>query len=66
MIRNLILLGLVVGGLVVAGVIHIQQNGNSLSVTVDEQKLKVTAGEVLQSGEKILKNAAANSTQHTR
>jgi hypothetical protein len=50
----------------VAGVIHIQQNGNSLSVTVDEQKLKATAGEVLQSGEKILKNAAANSTQHTR
>lgn len=37
MIRMLMFVGLAVVGLVVAGAIHIQQNGNMLEVTVDEK-----------------------------
>jgi hypothetical protein len=59
MIRNLILLAVVAGGLVAAGVIHIQQNGNSLQVTIDEQKLKATTQEVIREGEASLQKAAA-------
>ena len=66
MIRNLILLAIVAGGLVVAGVIQIQQNGTSVQVTVDKQKLKATAREVIQEGEQIIKNAAAQSAAQTK
>jgi hypothetical protein len=67
MIRNLILLAVVAGGLVAAGVIHIQQNGNSLEVTIDEQKLKATTQEVIREGEASLqKAAAARASTQTR
>ena len=66
MIRNLILLAIVAGGLVVAGVIQIQQNGTSVQVTVDKQKLKATAREVIQEGEQIIKNAAAQRAAQTK
>jgi hypothetical protein len=56
--RTLILLGLVVGGLVVAGAIHISQSNGTIQVSIDEQKVKNVAGAVAREGEEILRNAA--------
>jgi hypothetical protein len=56
--RTLILLGLVVGGLVVAGAIHISQSNGTIQVSIDEQKVKTVAGAVAREGEEILRNAA--------
>jgi hypothetical protein len=56
--RTLILLGLVVGGLVVAGAIHISQSNGTIQVSIDEQKVKNVAGAVAREGEQILRQAA--------
>ena len=56
--RTLILLGLVVGGLVVAGAIHITQSNGTIQVSIDEQKVKNVAGAVAREGEQILRQAA--------
>lgn len=55
--RTILLLGLVVGGLVVAGAIHISQSGDQIEISVDEQKVERVAGEVIREGETILRNA---------
>jgi hypothetical protein len=57
--RTLILLGLIVGGLVVAGAIHITQSGNSVEISVDKQKVEAVASRVLSEGEAALRNAAS-------
>jgi hypothetical protein len=57
--RTIVLLGLVVGGLVVAGAIHITQNGDQIEISVDRQKVKAVAGEALREGEQVLRNASA-------
>lgn len=59
MIRTLILLVAVAAALVAAGVISIRQNGDSLQITVDEQKLKATTQEAIREGEASLQKAAA-------
>jgi hypothetical protein len=56
--RTLILLGLVVGGLVVAGAIHITQSNGTIQVSIDEQRVEAVAGTVAREGEQILRNAA--------
>jgi hypothetical protein len=56
--RTLLLLGLVAGGLVVAGAIHITQNGDQIEISVDRQKVKAVAGEALREGEQVLRNAS--------
>ena len=56
--RTLILLGLVVGGLVVAGAIHISQSNGTIQVSIDEQKLEAVAGVVAREGEEIIQQAA--------
>ena len=56
--RTLILLGLVAGGLVVAGAIHISQSNGTIQVSIDKQKVKNVAGAVAREGEEILRNAA--------
>ena len=56
--RTIVLLGLVVGGLVVAGAIHITQNGDQIEISVDRQKVKAVAGEALREGEQVLRNAS--------
>ena len=62
--RTVILLGLVVGGLVVAGAIHITQSGDHIEISVDKQKVEAVAGQAIREGETILRNAAAqNATQ---
>ncbi|MEY3204667.1 MAG: hypothetical protein RLZZ21_998 [Planctomycetota bacterium] len=55
--RTLLLLGLVVGGLVVAGAIHISQSNGNIEISVDKQKVKAVTGQVIREGEEILKNA---------
>lgn len=64
--RTLLLLGLVVGGLVVAGAIHISQSNGNIEISVDKQKVKAVTGEVIREGEAILKNAAAQNAPQTR
>lgn len=56
--RTLILLGLVVGGLVVAGAIHISQSNGTIQVSIDEQKLEAVADTVAREGEEIIRQAA--------
>mgnify|MGYP007062761368 CR=1 FL=1 len=56
--RTLILLGLVVGGLVVAGAIHISQSNGTIEVSIDKQRVQNVAGAVAREGEQFLQNAA--------
>lgn len=64
--RTLLLLGLVVGGLVVAGAIHISQSGDQVQISVDKQKVEQVASEVLREGQTILKNAQSAPATQTR
>jgi hypothetical protein len=64
--RTLILLGLVVGGLVVAGAIHVSQSNGTIQVSIDEQKVKNVAGAVAREGEEILRNAANQGDAKTK
>jgi hypothetical protein len=57
--RTLLLVGLVVGGLVVAGAIHISQSGDTIEITVDRQKVEAVADGVIREGEAVLESAAA-------
>ena len=61
--RTILLLALVVGGLVVAGAIHITQSGGNVQISVDKQKVEAVAGRVVQEGETLLRNAAAQVPQ---
>jgi hypothetical protein len=64
--RTLLLLGLVVGGLVVAGAIHITQSGDQVQISVDKQKVERVASEVLREGQTILNNAQSAAPSQTR
>ena len=64
--RTVILLGLVVGGLLVAGAIHITQSGDHIEISVDKQKVEAVAGEAIREGEAILRNAAAQGGSQTK
>ena len=64
--RTLILLGLVVGGLVVAGAIHISQSNGKIQVSIDEQKLEAVAGTVAREGEAIVTQAAKQGDTQQR
>ena len=55
--RTILLLALMVGGLVVAGAIHITQSGNQIEVSIDKQKVEAITGRVVAEGETILRNA---------
>ena len=60
--RTLVILGLVVGGLVVAGAIHISQSNGTIEVSIDKQKVQTIARE----GEEIIKRAAAQAGTQTK
>jgi len=65
----LILAGLLVAGLVAAGVIHIQNTNNTIDITVDRQKLHDTEQEAFRAGNAMLQQAEAqvqNGQQQTR
>jgi hypothetical protein len=64
--RTLILLGLVVGGLVVAGAIHISQSNGTIQVSIDEQKLEAVAGTVASEGVEIIQQAAKQGDTKTK
>ena len=55
--RTLMLLGLIVGGLVVAGAIHITQSNGTIEISVDKAKVEAVTGQVLREGETIIRNA---------
>lgn len=59
--RTILLLALIVGGLVVAGAIHITQSGNQIDVSIDTQKVEAVTGRVIAEGETILRNAQNGS-----
>lgn len=61
--RTLLLLGLVVAGLVVAGAIHITQSGDQIEVSIDKQKVQAVTGRVVREGETLLRNAQNTSAQ---
>ena len=64
--RTLILLGLVVGGLVVAGAVHISQNNGQIEVSIDKQKVSDVAGKVASEGEEIIRRAASQAGTRQR
>lgn len=64
--RTLILLGLVVGGLVVAGAIHITQSGDQIEISVDKRKVEAVTGSVVREGETLLRNAQSPSPVQSR
>ncbi len=55
--RTILLLALIVGGLVVAGAIHITQSGDQIEVSIDKQKVEAITGRVVREGETVLRNA---------
>jgi len=60
--RTLVILGLVVGGLVVAGAIHITQSNGTIEVSIDKQKVQTIARE----GEEMVRRAAAQAATQTK
>lgn len=64
--RTLLLLGFIVGGLIVAGAIHVSRSGDEVDVSIDTQKVRVVAGEVLREGEAVLETAGQPATATTR
>ncbi|MFM8414279.1 MAG: hypothetical protein ACKOCX_06100 [Planctomycetota bacterium] len=64
--RTLVILGLIVGGLVVAGAIHISQTDGTIEVTIDEQKVEDVAVRVATEGRQLLRQAAAEPGTQTR
>ena len=61
--RTIMLLALVVGGLVVAGAIHITQSGDQIEVSIDKQKVEAVTRRVVAEGEAIVRNAQNASPQ---
>ena len=59
--RTLMLLGLIVGGLVVAGAIHITQSNGTIDVSIDKSKVEAVTGQVIREGQTILRNAQNQS-----
>jgi len=59
--RTIMLLALIVGGLVVAGAIHITQSGNQIEVSIDKQKVGAVTKRVVAEGETILRNAQSGN-----
>ena len=64
--RTLVILGVIVGGLVVAGAIHISQSNGTIEVSIDKQKVEDVAGRVAREGEQLIRNAAAGSDTQRR
>lgn len=57
--RTFLILALVVGGLVVAGAVHISQSGDTIQVSIDKQKVEAITDRVVREGEQVLKSARA-------
>lgn len=57
--RNLMILGLIVAGLVAAGAIHISTSGNNVDITVNKDRLKAVTTEVVEEGTNAWRSASA-------
>lgn len=55
--RTLLLLGFVVGGLIVAGAIHVSRSGDEIDISVDTRRVRAVADEVVREGEAVLETA---------
>ena len=64
--RTLMLLGLVVDGLVVAGAIHISQSNGTIEVSIDKQKVEAVAEGVAREGAQFMRRAAADQATPSR
>jgi hypothetical protein len=64
--RTLILLGVVVAGLIAAGVIHIQKGSDTINITVDQNKLHQTEEEAVKLGGAVLKQAEQQLNQASK
>lgn len=64
--RTLLILGFIVGGLIVAGAIHITRSGDQIDVSIDTQKVRIVAGEVVREGEAVLETAGQPGPTTTR
>jgi hypothetical protein len=64
--RTLLILGFIVGGLIVAGAIHITRSGDQIDVSIDTQKVRIVAGEVVREGEAVLETAGQPAPTTTR
>jgi len=65
--RTLFLLAVIIGGLVVAGVLHFQKNGDAITVTVDKDRLHAVEEKAVQLGSDFMHKAQAdldNATQN--
>lgn len=61
--KNLVFLGLIIAGLIAAGVIHINQQNNSVNVTIDKQKLEQTAEKTIKVGTQLVHEFEASLEQ---
>ena len=64
--RTLLILGFIVGGLIVAGAIHLTRSGDQIDVSIDTQKVRIVAGEVVLEGEAVLETAGQPGPTTTR
>jgi hypothetical protein len=64
--RTLLLLALVVGGLIVAGAIHVSRSGDQVEISVDTRKVEAVTGRVVREGQTLLRNAANQPATTTR
>jgi hypothetical protein len=55
--RTLLLLALIVVGLVAAGIVHFQKNGDQVQITVDKEELEKDAGKAIRIGSKLVHDA---------
>jgi nucleoside recognition membrane protein YjiH len=65
-VKNLIFLGMLIAGLVAAGVIHINQQNNNVEVTIDKQKLEQTAEKTIKVGSQLVHEFEASLEQASK
>jgi hypothetical protein len=59
-VRIILLLVVVVGALIVAGVLHISKSGDQYTIDVDKKRLEQVEGQALKTGDNILHQAEAS------
>ncbi len=64
--RTFLLLGFIVGGLIVAGAIHVSRSGDEIDVSVDTRQVRKIAGEIIADGEAALRTANQPGDTTTR
>ena len=55
--KKIFLLGAIVAGLMAAGVIHFQKNGDEVNISIDRAKLRRASGKLLDEGNHLIDEA---------